>query len=145
MGPEDSDVESTNTFLTIPDRGSRPRMSVMPLVNVYCSAPAPTPDTKKQLLVSLSALLAREVGKPESYVMTSLVPRCDMTFGGSFDPACFVEIKNIGHFKPEQTKRISAKLCEMLQRSLGVSAGRIYIEFSDATGYLWGHDGTTFG
>ena len=117
----------------------------MPLVNVYCSAPEPSPDTKKQLLVNLSALIANEVGKPESYVMTSLVPRCDMTFGGTFEPACYVEIKNIGKFRPEQTKRISAKLCEMLHRSLDVSSARMYVEFSDASGYLWGHDGTTFG
>jgi len=25
-----------------------------------------------------------------------------------------------------------------------VKANRIYIEFADADGYLWGHDGSTF-
>ena len=138
-------MSSLQAFFSQPRTVSQPRISLMPVVNVYCSAPAPTPDATKQLLVGLSALLAREIGKPESYVMTNLIPRCEMTFGGTFEPACYVEIKNIGKFKPEQTQRMSAKLCETLHGSLGVSQARIYLEFSDATGYLWGHDGTTFG
>lgn len=117
----------------------------MPLVNVFCSATASDPATKKQLLVSLSALLARELGKPESYVMTNLVPQCDMTFAGTFEPACYVEVKNIGQFKPEQTQKLSAKISELLGQHLGISKARIYIEFSDATGYLWGYNGSTFG
>jgi len=117
----------------------------MPLVNVFCSATAPDITAKRQFLVSLSALIAREVGKPESYVMTNLVPQCDMTFAGTFEPACCVELKSIGKFKPEQTQRLSARISELIGQSLGISKSRIYIEFSDATGYLWGYDGSTFG
>src|SRR5512138_2560209 len=117
----------------------------MPVVNVFCSASAPDANGRKQLLVSLSALLTREIGKPESYVMTNLIPQCDMTFGGTFEPACYVEVKNIGKFKPEQTQRMSARISELLGQTLGVARSRIYIEFTDATGYLWGYDGSTFG
>lgn len=117
----------------------------MPLINVYSSAPEPSPDTTRTLLTSLSSLLARELGKPESYVMTNLVPRTAMTFGGTFDPTCYAEVKSIGKFKPEQTERMSAMLCDLLVKGLGVSRSRIYIEFADATGYLWGFNGATFG
>jgi phenylpyruvate tautomerase len=117
----------------------------MPLINVYTSAPTPAADVVRQLLSNLSSLLAREIGKPESYVMTNLVPRTDMTFAGTFEPACYAEVKNIGKFKPEQTERISGKVSDLLTKSLGVTRSRIYIEFSDATGYLWGFDGGTFG
>ena len=79
----------------------------MPLINLYSSATAPSSDITRQLLTSLSSLLARELGKPESYVMTNLVPRTEMTFGGSSEPVCYAEIKNIGEFKPDQTERIS--------------------------------------
>lgn len=117
----------------------------MPLINVYSSAPAPIPEAARQLLTSLSSMLARELGKPESYVMTNLVPRTEMTFGGSFEPACYAEIKNIGKFKPEQTERISGLLCDLFMKMLGVSRSRIYIEFTDASAYLWGFNGATFG
>ncbi len=117
----------------------------MPLINVYSSAATPAADVVRQLLSNLSSLLAREIGKPESYVMTNLVPRTDMTFAGTFEPVCYAEVKNIGKFKPEQTERISSKVSDLLTKSLGVPRSRIYIEFSDATGYLWGFDGGTFG
>ena len=81
----------------------------MPLINVYSSAPAPAADTVRQLLTDLSSLLAREIGKPESYVMTNLVPRTEMTFAGTFDPVCYAEVKNVGKFKAEQTERISGQ------------------------------------
>ena len=117
----------------------------MPLINLYSSAPAPTQESAKQLLTSLSSLLARELGKPESYVMTNLVPRTEMTFGGTFDPVCYAEVKNIGKFKPEQTERLSGLICDLITKALGVPRSRVYIEFSDATGYLWGFNGATFG
>jgi phenylpyruvate tautomerase PptA (4-oxalocrotonate tautomerase family) len=117
----------------------------MPLINIFYSADVPDASTKKNLLLSLSALLSREIGKPESYVMTNLVPASEMTFGGTFEPTCYVEIKNIGKFKPDQTRRLSAKISELLEQNLRVSKSRTYIEFTDATGYLWGFDGSTFG
>ena len=117
----------------------------MPLISLFCSATVADASAKKQLLVSLSALLARDLGKPESYVMTNLVPQGDMTFAGTFEPACYVEVKNIGKFKPEQTQKLSAGISDLIEQSLGVDKSRIYIEFSDATGYLWGYDGATFG
>jgi len=117
----------------------------MPLINLYSSAASLAPDITRRLLTNLSSLLARELGKPESYVMTNLVPRTEMTFGGSFDPACYAEIKNVGKFKPEQTERISSKVCALITEALGVPSSRIYVEFTDATGYLWGFDSGTFG
>ena len=117
----------------------------MPLISLFSSAPSPAPDIARRLLTSLSSLLAQELGKPESYVMTNLVPRTEMTFGGRFDPACYAEIKNVGKFKPEQTERIGRKVCALITDALGVPSSRIYVEFTDATGYLWGFDNGTFG
>jgi phenylpyruvate tautomerase PptA (4-oxalocrotonate tautomerase family) len=112
---------------------------------VYSSASTPAADNVRQLLSELSSLLAREIGKPESYVMTNLVPRTEMTFAGTFEPACYAEVKSIGKFTAAQTQRITARLCELLAKSLGVQPSRIYIEFADAAGYLWGFNGGTFG
>jgi len=115
----------------------------MPLLKITTSVSASREQSK--LLANLSQLIADRLGKPESYVMTAIEHPSLMTFGGTTEPACYVELKNIGRFSAELTQRLSAELCERLSSALGVAPNRIYIEFSDAEGYLWGHDGETFG
>lgn len=117
----------------------------MPLVTVYTSAPSPGDDRSRALLGELSRELAQQLGKPESYVMTCLVPQTKMTFGGSEAPACYVEVKSIGRITPETTRALSADLCKRLAEALGVRQDRIYIEFTDVKPHLWGFDGSTFG
>jgi phenylpyruvate tautomerase len=116
----------------------------MPLLQVQTSAPAPTASAPTSLLKDLSTLLARELGKPESYVMVSFEGNAAPLFGGSADPACFCAVKSIGTFTPAQTNQLSALLCAKLSEGLGVAQDRIYIEFIDAKPHLWGYDGGTF-
>jgi len=116
----------------------------MPLVKITSSV-GPTADARGSLLADLSKLLAKELGKPEAYVMTAFEAVAAMTFAGTSEPAAYVEVKNIGRFSPELTKRLSGEICARLSKALGVQPGRIYIEFTDAQGHLWGYDGDTFG
>jgi phenylpyruvate tautomerase len=118
--------------------------SPMPLLNVYTSAEPPDAARAEALLKDLSSALARALGKPEAYVMTNLVPRTRMTFGGTLAPACYAELKNVGTFSPADTARLSAELTDRLARGLGVEKDRIYVEFSNAEGHLWGWNGETF-
>jgi phenylpyruvate tautomerase len=117
----------------------------MPLVQVFTSAPAPAPEAQKALLGDLSKLLAARFGKPERWVMTCLQPGLGMTFGGTPAPAAFVAVKNIGKMTPDDTTRLSGEICDRLAPALGVARDRIYIDFADAVGYLWGWNGETFG
>jgi hypothetical protein len=115
----------------------------MPLFNLFTSAELPADRTG--WLRKLSALLAQSLDKPEEYVMVLLNPRPDMTFGGSSAPACYAELKNVGHFSTEEVESLSRKLCAELAAGLGIPTDRIYIEFTNANGALWGWDGSTFG
>jgi phenylpyruvate tautomerase len=117
----------------------------MPLIQVKSSVATPEKAVVESLLTSLSAHLAKHLGKPESYVMTALEFDIPMTFAGTFDPVCYVEVKSIGNMNSSQTKAMSQDFCQILNEKLGVSANRIYIEFADAKGYMWGWDGRTFG
>lgn len=117
----------------------------MPLIKVQTSAPAPDAGTAETLLKRLSASLAKHVGKPEAYVMTALEPEVAMTFGGTTDPTCYIEIKNVGTMGATQTKAMSQDFCQQIEQSLGVPANRTYIEFTDAKGAMWGWNGSTFG
>jgi phenylpyruvate tautomerase PptA (4-oxalocrotonate tautomerase family) len=117
----------------------------MPLIKVQTSAPIAASETQvNDLLKTLSAKLAKHLSKPESYVMTSFEPQAKMTFAGTFDPVCYLEIKNIGTMSPAQTKTMSQDFCELIQMTLGVPQNRIYIEFNNASGSMWGWNGSTF-
>jgi phenylpyruvate tautomerase PptA (4-oxalocrotonate tautomerase family) len=117
----------------------------MPLINVYTSAEPLSDGQASALLKELSASLARQLHKPESYVLTCLVPGARMTFAGKEGPSCYAEVKSIGGLTPQATKALSRELCATLQKALGVPGERIYLVFSDIPGQLWGHDGETFG
>jgi phenylpyruvate tautomerase PptA (4-oxalocrotonate tautomerase family) len=116
----------------------------MPLVKVQTSV-QPTDVDRDTLLKRLSQQTAALLGKPESYVMTLLEPGLSMTFAGTPDPVCYIELKSIGKLTPDQTRRISQEFCTLIETALGVPAKRTYIEFADAQGYLWGWNGSTFG
>ncbi|WP_017296278.1 phenylpyruvate tautomerase MIF-related protein [Geminocystis herdmanii] len=116
----------------------------MPLIKVQTSTPNPESQQVKNLLTNLSSKLAKHLGKPESYVMTSFESNISMTFGGTFEPVCYVEIKSIGTMSQNQTKAMSQNFCQEISDSLDIAKNRIYIEFSDAKGYLWGWNGSTF-
>ncbi len=116
----------------------------MPLIKVQTSATAPEKSQVEALLKSLSSKLSKHLGKPESYVMTAFEPNVAMTFAGTTDPVCYIEIKSIGSMNPNQTKAMSQDFCQEINQSLGVAPNRIYIEFADAKGAMWGWNGSTF-
>jgi phenylpyruvate tautomerase len=115
----------------------------MPLLNIFTAAEPPA--DRAAWLRDLSGRLSRALHKPESYVMVILNPRPEMLFGGTSAPACYAELKNVGQLAPAQVEALSKELCGELGRALDVPADRIYIEFTNADGALWGWDGSTFG
>jgi phenylpyruvate tautomerase len=117
----------------------------MPLIKVQTSVSAPQKAEVESMLLSLSTKLAKHLGKPESYVMTAFEPGILMTFAGTTDPVCYIEIKSVGTMKPDQTEAMSQDFCQQINQTLGVPKNRIYIEFADAKGAMWGWNGSTFG
>ena len=116
----------------------------MPLIKVQTSIAPPAQSEVSTLLKELSSSLAKHLGKPESYVMTAFEPNVAMTFGGTTEPVCYIEIKSIGTMNPTQTKTMSQDFCQKIQQAIGVPANRTYIEFADAKGTMWGWNGSTF-
>lgn len=117
----------------------------MPLIKVQSSVENPEPTLVEGLLKTLSGKLAKHMGKSESYVMTAFEPNVAMTFGGTVEPTCYMEVKNIGTMSPAQTKAMSQDFGQVISEKLGVPINRIYIEFADAKGSMWGWNGSTFG
>ena len=113
---------------------------IVPLINVRLSSSEISEIGS--FMKKLSSELASLTGKPEKYVMTPIQANVPMTFGGSEEPCCYVEVKSIGSLKPsEMTKSI----CNLIQAYTGIDANRIYINFEDISPSLWGFNGQTFG
>lgn len=98
---------------------------------------------EEELLKKLSAEMAEQLGKPESYIMTALEAELKMTFGGSKEKTAFIEVKSIG-LKQSMTEELSQFICEFIEQELEIEQDRIYIEFANVPGAMWGWDGGTF-
>lgn len=101
------------------------------------------PEIQSGLVRHASSLVARMLGKPERYVMVSLNENTPMSFSGSDDPCAYIELKSIG-LPTDRTAEFSKQLCEFMTAETGISAERVYIEFSDAERHLWGWNQATF-
>jgi phenylpyruvate tautomerase PptA (4-oxalocrotonate tautomerase family) len=99
---------------------------------------------KPELLKQFSQLMAKQTGKPESYVMVEIAGEQSLLFAGSDAPAAYLECKSIG-LNTSQTKPLSAAICQLLQIRLQIDPQRVYIEFSDCSAKFWGWNGSTFG
>jgi phenylpyruvate tautomerase PptA (4-oxalocrotonate tautomerase family) len=98
---------------------------------------------RARLLKAVSSLAADELGKPERYVMVAIEPTTPMLFAGNSDPACYLELKSID-LPAAKTGALSAALGSEMEKQLGVSKDRVYIEFADAPRKMWGWNGGTF-
>ncbi|HEX2733123.1 MAG TPA: phenylpyruvate tautomerase MIF-related protein [Polyangiaceae bacterium] len=116
----------------------------MPLLKIVTNV-QPTPAVRSRLLSDLSKLVATRLGKPESYVMTCFDGQAAMTFGGSSESTCLVELKSVGRFTSDVTRSLSVELCEFIESALAIPKARVYIEFADVAGHLWGHSAGNFG
>ena len=97
----------------------------MPYLKIQTNQNLPV-DSARQLAKQASTLVATLLGKPESYVMTSVENNPAMTFAGTDEPLAFLELKSIG--LPESiTADTSRALCELVSAETAVETTRIYI------------------
>jgi len=90
-----------------------------------------------------SAIMADLLGKPESYVLASFHPDTPLVFGGSREPAAMVHLKSIGLPKA-RCAELSEKICAFVEKTLKVPPGRVFIDFKDLDGKMFGWNGRTF-
>ena len=114
----------------------------MPFLKIQTNQVLPEASAKG-LASKASALVAEQLGKPESYVMTSVENNPVMTFAGTDAPLAFLELKSIG-LQESATADASRALCELVAGETGIDTARIYIEFSDAPRKMWGWNSSTF-
>tara|TARA_B100000965_G_C19478568_1_gene707461 strand:- start:653 stop:991 length:339 start_codon:yes stop_codon:yes gene_type:complete len=112
----------------------------MPFVQINTSSKSILENNLLQK--EISKLVADLTGKPENYVMTIIQSNSQMTFAGSDEPCCFIQVKSIGSLNPSS---MSKSLCGFISSKTNIKANRIYIEFTDVNASNWGYNNSTFG
>ena len=113
----------------------------MPFIQVNTSSKSDV-ENVDLLQKDISKMIAVLTGKPENYVMTMIQRDNKMTFAGSDEPCCFINVKSIGSLTPSS---MSKSLCELIASNTNIKTNRIYIEFIDVKASNWGFNGSTFG
>ena len=114
----------------------------MPYLKIQTNLPL-SKKAERNVLKDASVLVARELGKPEEFVMIALQPDTPMAFAGTDDPVAFLELKSIG-LPADKTKRLSQVLCGLINEHLGILPERVYVKFIDVRHGMWGWKGDTF-
>jgi phenylpyruvate tautomerase PptA (4-oxalocrotonate tautomerase family) len=101
-------------------------------------------EKQRNLLPSLSKLVAATIGKPEQYVMVTYTHAAILMSGKEGD-AALVEVRSIGGMSDDVNRKLARQVCQWLKDSLGISPDRVYLNFTEFAGGDWGWNGGTFG
>ena len=115
----------------------------MPLLKLETTALLPG-EKGKPLLAALSKAVADATGKPEQYVMVTVI-QSTMLMSGKAGDAAFVDVRGIGGLNGETNRKLSQQICKLLKDSLGIAPDRIYLNFTEVEAGNWGWNGSTFG
>jgi len=114
----------------------------MPTLIIRTNVETPA-DHRKKIIEDASLMIAKILGKPESYVMVILEDKMDMLFAGDAAPLAYLELKSLG-LPEERTSDLSADLCYFMEARFGVPPARVYIEFTSPLRHLFGWNSGTF-
>ncbi|XP_048237297.1 macrophage migration inhibitory factor-like [Haliotis rufescens] len=114
----------------------------MPVFLLFTNLPASA--IPKGFLLETSAVIAKAIREPESYVTVRNHPDQMMNHGGTTDPCANSELRSTGHMGNEENIQMSKEISEFLQQKLGIDPKRNYIKFTNLKPLDVGYEGTTF-
>ncbi|KAL7437037.1 hypothetical protein ACHAXM_005427 [Skeletonema potamos] len=100
-------------------------------------------ENKVRIMKDLSALVAKSLGKPESYVAISITDNVSMLFGGTDAPLALGCLYSLGSINMENNGKVQAGVTDALG-PFGVAENRIYINFFDVPRENVGWNRATF-
>ncbi|MFC1840624.1 phenylpyruvate tautomerase MIF-related protein [Thermodesulfobacteriota bacterium] len=96
----------------------------------------------EELMKKASVFLSEMLGKPEQVIMVTIKSGMPYIFGGTNDPAAFVQVKSLG-LETDRCSEFSDKVCVFLEEEADVPRDRAFIEFIDIDGKIFGWNGRT--
>ena len=80
-------------------------------------------------------------GKSESWLMVG-IEKCDLRFAGNDAPAAMVEISLFGRVESAAAGKMTAKVCDSMEKYFGIAADRVYVKYTPVE--EWGWNGSDF-
>ncbi len=101
------------------------------------------PAEKRDVLKAEFGKAVSVIGKPESYLMVNLVDKQDLYFAGSkLDKGAYVEVKVFGSVDSASSDKMTARLCDILQKELDIPGNAVYVSYWGTSN--WGWNGGNF-
>ena len=101
------------------------------------------PAEKRDILKAEFGKAISIMGKPESYLMINLIDNQDWYFGGNkLEKGAYVEIKVLGGVDGGASDKMTAKVCEILEKELGIPGNGVYVSYWGTN--CWGWNGGNF-
>ena len=81
-------------------------------------------------------------GKTERWLMVSFETQDYLFFSGDSMPAAMIEVSVFGKTKPEFYEKLTAKICDIIEKELEIPQEKIYVKYSETEN--WGWNGKNF-
>ena len=113
----------------------------MPYINVNYSSEI-TPEQEENIKSALGTAVGA-IGKSESWLMVGFETKVPMYFKGEkSEKIAFVEVSLFGDASKSAYDKMTAEVCSILNKSLGVPQDKIYVKYSPTD--VWGWNGGNF-
>lgn len=97
-------------------------------------------SVREELKRELGDIITEIPGKTENRLMLSFNDEVKMYFRGDDSVSCaYVEVSIFGTTTRDAYDRLTARICELYERKLGIPADRIYIKYEESN--KWGCNG----
>ncbi len=101
------------------------------------------PQEKKEKIKTELGKSVSLLHKPESYLMVGLCDNYDLWFGGKkLDKGAYVEVSLFGHASSADYEKMTASICELYEKELGIPASAVYVTYHPVSD--WGWNGGNF-
>ena len=92
---------------------------------------------EEALKAGLGKAVALLPGKSEAHLMLSLTGDTPMYFHGEKSDAAFLDVSCFGSGRPEAYARMTAAVCALFEKELGIAPADVYIKYSETTNWGW--------
>lgn len=116
----------------------------MPMIRLQLSISL-SREQQTEMMARLSKESAKQLGKPEQYMMVIVESETSILMSGRGEPAAFAEVRSVGTITGDQAKALTRTISDLLTEVVNIPADRVYLNFMGVSGPMWGFDGSTFG
>lgn len=113
----------------------------MPFINVKTNISV-SKDKQEAVKSAIGRAIAAIPGKSEAWLMVEIEQEKSMWFKGDSSPCAMVEVSVFGSASGEACEKLTAELCEILNKELSLSPSRIYVKYFETQ--KWGWSGGNF-